>query len=128
MYNVFTTLVGLPKLDNGIKINNVSLFSKKQKTSHYTVLRAPYRYKKGRYQIGFSRVRVNVSLELLIPLKSSLSKNSDSINHVLNILPVLTNIFSSGSTNTITLDKVRLLIPFRSNNFFKVINYKPRSV
>jgi len=136
LYNVFRTLAKVARLSKrrrsrrlrNIKITDVSFFSIKQKLTHYTILRAPYRYKKGRYQVGYSRVRVNVSLRLLIPnLDKNLDKHCDSfisLTQIFNLIPLLIDALSPAGTNIVTLDKLRLLIPVRSSDFFKIVNYK----
>jgi len=50
-----------------IAVTNLKVFFKKSKFSRFTILRAPYRYKKGRYQIGFKRYESLVSFTLEMP-------------------------------------------------------------
>lgn len=132
LYNVFRALTKvslLSKKDNtssltNISISDVSFFSIKQGVSHYTILRAPYRYKKGRYQVGYSRVRVNVSLRLLIPSVDKNCNSFASLTQTLNLLPLLVDVLIPAGTNIVTLDKLRLLIPLQSPNLFKISNYR----
>lgn len=132
LYNIFRTLTKvslLSKKENTnnltkISISDVSFFSIKQRVTHYTILRAPYRYKKGRYQVGYSRVRVNVSLRLLIPNLDKDCNSFVSLTQTLNLLPLLVDVLIPAGTNVVTLDKLRLLIPLRSPNLFKIGNYR----
>ncbi len=129
-YFVYNILHSMSKLSSsavnshGVRIDNVSMFvKKKNKITHYTILRAPYRYKKGRYQVGYSRSLVTVGLDILIPMHCSGEKSLKSLKQLTSLLPLVLGVFSSTSTNIITLNKIRLLLPLRSSNLFRLTNY-----
>lgn len=85
LYGVFRSLILLNRTaisregkrlpPSAMSIKNFSLFSIKSKASRFTILRAPYRYKKGRYQVGFRRYRVFSTFVMELPLTA---KNKDS--------------------------------------------------
>jgi hypothetical protein len=85
LYGVFRSLILLNSTpvsqegkrlpSNTMSIRNFSLFSIKSKASKFTILRAPYRYKKGRYQVGFRRYRVFSTFVIELPL---VAKNKDN--------------------------------------------------
>lgn len=127
LYNVFNSMFSFSKNNNvskSIRLENVSIFvKKKSKISHYTILRAPYRYKKGRYQVGFSRSTISVSLDLILPETNKDLYSIKSITQLNSIKLLLSNMFSNASTNVIVLDKIRLILPFKSSDFFIISNY-----
>ena len=125
LYNVFRTLTlanasGVYKniSSKKIEIQNFTIFYRKSKLSRFTTLRAPYRYKMGRYQIGFKRLLITSSFSILIPTETT------SIFAVPNILRlILLNLKNLGS-NVVSLNKIRLSIPISDKNFFNISNYK----
>lgn len=130
LYNVFNSILSFSTSSdapNSIKLENVSIFvKKKSKISHYTILRAPYRYKKGRYQVGFSRSAISVSLDLTLPEANKDLNSIKSLTQLNSIKLLLSNMFSKTSTNIIVLDKMRFTLPFKSSDFFIISNYTPR--
>lgn len=130
LYNVFNSMFSFSNgsdAPSSIKLENVSIFvKKKSKISHYTILRAPYRYKKGRYQVGFSRSAISVSLDLTLPEANKDFNSIKSLTQLNSIKLLLSNMFSKTSTNIIVLDKMRFILPFKSSDFFIISNYTPR--
>ena len=86
LYGVFRSLILLNSTSSSrggkglppslISISKFSLFSIKSKASKFTILRAPYRYKKGRYQVGFRRYRVFSTFVMELPLTAKNKDNS----------------------------------------------------
>lgn len=131
IYTTFKTLVHLNDLykkkpltsdSNQVLIKNLSFFSIKTKTSRHTILRAPYRYKKGRYQVGFKRYSVMCSFDLHVD--QHYNSNSKSLMLPIELNKVLLLSLKNVSSNTLNLNKMRIISPIKCPNFFKVISYK----
>lgn len=64
--------------------SSVSIFIKPKKNPHFTVLRAPYRYKLARYQYGVNRYYI-VATFFLTLYKDFICNNINQIFYFLNI-------------------------------------------
>ena len=131
IYTTFKTLVQFNEFSqkneattssNCIMIKNLTFFSMKTKTSRFTILRAPYRYKKGRYQVGFKRYLVICSFNVCLKQADDLVNKSLMLPIELNqlVLHSLKNV----SSNTLSLSKVRMISSLNCPNFFKLTSYK----
>lgn len=112
-----------------VSFKDLKLFSKKSKITRYTILRAPYRYKKGRYQVGFSRYDLNISYTILID-KYFINVNSlgskyglSNLDSLINLNKFILPVVKSNNTNIATLNKARLTYSISSCDFFKLNNY-----
>lgn len=110
-----------------LSIGNISFFLKKSRLSRHTTLRAPYRYKKGRYQLGQSNYRLNVSLKLFIPnfdeKKGSAHVGNCSLRSTAAILDSSTKTFLNLDTNISNLNKIQVVTPIKDINFFRISNF-----
>lgn len=118
-------------LVNYTTISQPRVFIKKSNKSVHTVLRAPYRYKKGRYQVGTQRYNTVITFFLSIPgLPASsntfckLDKGFINLSSMELIKNIILPSFLSFSTNMSTLDSVSLEYRLIDQNFFKLSSYK----
>lgn len=106
-----------------LRISKPKVFINKSNKSVYTVLRAPYRYKKGRYQIGRQLYKAIVSFYILIEDGKSVSAFNDLVQ-VTKSVNLLNNYLNSFSTNLSTMSSLSVTIPFNSPKVFKIQEYK----
>lgn len=102
------------------KQSNVTIFIKPKKQQHFTVLRAPYRYKLGRNQYGVSRyfIVATFCLCLLRDIKSS------NINHIIYFIKLCKQFYPWFETNICFQHRCVLFLTFKYANWFKLLNYK----
>jgi hypothetical protein len=101
------------------KNNNISIYIKPRKQGFSTILRAPYRYKLGRYQVGYSRYYTLISLNLKVSTK--LKKNFYEITDFLKISKLY---YSSLDSNLLNQFKIKMEFYNVFTDFFKIKNYK----
>lgn len=97
----------------------VSIFIKPRKQGHNTILRAPYRYKLGRYQIGYNRYYVVLNTKL--PLKATAKLN---IKDVKNFYCLCKSFYPWLDSNLITQYKTRIEFYNTFKKHFCITNYK----
>lgn len=108
-------------------VNNVRMFLKKSKFTRFTILRAPYRYKKGRYQVGFKRYESSLSFALAVSGlgKQKTSKQGPvdtlmSLGTLSKLLESVALFLEIGNTNVMNLNKARLTARYKDPSFFLI--------
>jgi len=101
------------------KTNKISIFIKPRKQGFSTILRAPYRYKLGRYQIGYSRYYT------LIIFNLNLSKKlNNNYQELINFLNTSKTYYPSLDSNLLNQFKIKMEFYNTFKGFFMIRNYK----
>ena len=98
-------------------VTGTSLFVKQSKRVKHTILRAPYRYKLGRYQVGKRSYLINLSLVISLP------KSTMDIVSAANFIGIIVSAFSDSGTNVTTLSKVKARFAISNPQFFYLTSY-----
>jgi len=101
-------------LKNIFQNNSITIFVKPKKSSLYNILRAPYKNKMSKHQLGFSRFFFNISVILQLS-NLVFFKNPSNLVVFLNFLK---NFYSFFESNICFQHKSQINFKFYLNNFF----------
>jgi hypothetical protein len=101
-------------LKNMFKNNKVSFFVKPKKSPIQNILRAPYKNKKSKHQLTFSRYYFNVSV-IFVLKKINFFKNT---NQLIYLTDELKKFYSFFESNICFQHKSTILFFFYLNDFF----------
>lgn len=110
-------------LSTSIQFSKPSVFIQKSNKTVFTILRAPYRYKKGRYQVGKRFYKATISFYAIFNEGLSL-KNDLNIRQTTGVIKLLNDHLSSFSTNLLMLSSLSIRVPVNNPDIFKLTNYK----
>lgn len=118
--NLFLYFLYLKYCNKNNLFKKISIFIKPYYSNTYTILRAPYRYKLGRHQLGLSRYYILVSLKL----NYQNSFISNNIEHVIYFLNNSKKFYPWFESNICYQHRVLTNFSFYLNQNFKISNYK----
>ena len=118
--NFFLFFLYLKYCYNKNYFSSISLFIKPRYFQTYTVLRAPYRYKLGRYQFTTSRYYVLCSFKLNIQNKLAFF----STTQIASFIKLCKNFYPWFESNLCYQHRVFLSFSARINSLFFFKNYK----
>lgn len=116
--NLFLFLYFLKNINNK-HVNTVSFFIKPTNNNIFTVLRAPYRYKLGRYQYTTSRFIINCTFFILLGVSVIVKPNQ-----MLDYITMCKQFYPFFETNLCYQHKVLIKTLFFFKNNFLIKNYK----
>lgn len=103
-------------------VKNVSIFVKPFYKNTFTILRAPYRYKLGRYQYTLSRYFVLCSFQF-----TTQSLVFENMINIINFLKLCKNFYPWFESNLCYQHSVKIRFTGVLNSFFNFKNYKKKN-
>ena len=115
------------KLDSSSKasltLSRVSTFHIRRSLTRFTVLRAPYRYKKGRYQIGYKPHTFLIKLTFNVGSSEVVKGYNLTITNAVEIQEALLKCLSNVTTNVCNLTKIKLHTSCNLSSAFQLKGY-----
>lgn len=118
--NLFLFLLYLKYCYKNKIFSNLSIFIKPKKNHRETILRAPYRYKLGRYQLGLSRYLILCSFSF----KKFDIISVSNLNHILIFNSICKKFYPWLESNICFQHKVTYSFYIIYSNNFLISNYK----
>jgi hypothetical protein len=112
--NFFLFLFLLNFLNKSLYFNSIKLFIKPKKKQFNNILKAPYKNKLSKNQIGFNRYFIN--FKIIFYLKIFFFKN---FFYFFNFIKIFLNFFKFFETNIIYNYKINIYFNFALTDFFE---------
>lgn len=118
--NLFLYFLYLKYCNKNKNFKKISIFIKPYYSNTYTILRAPYRYKLGRHQLGLSRYYILVSLSLNL---NHVFK-TNNVNQIIIFLNNSKKFYPWLESNICYQHRALISFDYYLNENFKISNYK----